>query len=117
MWRYPFLTISNEKGKTKTEEAPPVFGVPLSVSVERCRCHDGIKIPVVVRECIDFIEENGLKVEGIYRYVYIYLLFLHIPFIKTYPIILVYITENNNRSVVRTKSSIRNSATKYSSSI
>ena len=27
----------------------------------------GIKLPVVVRECIHFIEENGLNVEGIYR--------------------------------------------------
>jgi len=55
------------EGKVKVEEVPPVFGVPLSLAVERSRCHDGIKIPVVVRECIDFIEENGLKGEGIYR--------------------------------------------------
>ena len=44
-----------------------MFGVPLALAVERSRCHDGIKLPVVVRECIDYIEENGLKVEGIYR--------------------------------------------------
>ena len=44
-----------------------MFGVPLVLAVERSRCHDGIKLPVVVRECIDYIEENGLKVEGIYR--------------------------------------------------
>jgi len=37
------------------------------LAVERSRCHDGINLPVVVRECIDFIEEHGLTVEGIYR--------------------------------------------------
>jgi RalA-binding protein 1 len=37
------------------------------VAVERSKCHDGVKLPVVVRECIQFIEENGLNVEGIYR--------------------------------------------------
>lgn len=37
----------------------PVFGVPLSVAVERSMCHDGIELPVIVRECIDFVEENG----------------------------------------------------------
>jgi hypothetical protein len=50
----------------KTEESC-IFGVPLEVAVERSKCHDGIKLPVVVRDCIHFIEENGLSVEGIYR--------------------------------------------------
>ncbi|XP_014667813.1 PREDICTED: ralA-binding protein 1-A-like [Priapulus caudatus] len=45
----------------------PVFGVPLSLAVERSMCHDGIELPIIVRECIDFVEENGLKCEGIYR--------------------------------------------------
>ena len=53
-------------GKAKVEDRP-VFGIALAQAVERSRCHDGIKLPVVVRECIDFIEEHGLKVEGIYR--------------------------------------------------
>ena len=44
-----------------------MFGVPLELAVARSKCHDGIKLPVLVRECIDFIEENGIKVEGIYR--------------------------------------------------
>eukprot|EP00088_Acartia_fossae_P037044 TRINITY_DN3823_c0_g1_i10.p1 TRINITY_DN3823_c0_g1~~TRINITY_DN3823_c0_g1_i10.p1 ORF type:complete len:897 (-),score=332.25 TRINITY_DN3823_c0_g1_i10:478-3168(-) len=52
--------------KAKVEDRP-VFGIALAQAVERSRCHDGIKLPVVVRECIDFIEEHGLKVEGIYR--------------------------------------------------
>ena len=46
---------------------PPVFGVALEVAVERSRCHDGINLPVVVRECVDYIEAEGLTVEGIYR--------------------------------------------------
>ena len=37
----------------------PVFGIPLATAVERSKPHDGIQLPVVVRECIDFIEEHG----------------------------------------------------------
>jgi len=37
----------------------PVFGVPLSVALERTPSQDGVKLPVCVRECIDFIEEHG----------------------------------------------------------
>ena len=46
----------------------PIFGVPLEVAVERNRCHDGIPLPMVVRQCIDYIEEHGLMMEGVYRY-------------------------------------------------
>ncbi|XP_022238463.1 ralA-binding protein 1-like isoform X3 [Limulus polyphemus] len=45
----------------------PIFGVPLHVALERNRSHDGIEIPAVVRECIDYIEEHGLSCEGIYQ--------------------------------------------------
>lgn len=45
----------------------PVFGVPLAVAVERSKCHDGIELPAIFRECIDHIEEHGLQCEGIYR--------------------------------------------------
>ena len=37
----------------------PVFGVSLELAVLRSRCHDGIDLPVVVRNCIDYIEEFG----------------------------------------------------------
>ena len=37
----------------------PVFGVPLATAVERSKCHDGLQLPVVFRECIDYIEEFG----------------------------------------------------------
>ncbi|CAJ1099387.1 ralA-binding protein 1-like [Octopus vulgaris] len=45
----------------------PVFGVPLTLAVERSKCHDGIELPAIFRECIDYIEEHGLLCEGIYR--------------------------------------------------
>ncbi|XP_054708372.1 ralA-binding protein 1-like isoform X2 [Uloborus diversus] len=57
---------SNEQGNAGDEEKP-IFGIPLSLACERSKSHDGIEIPVVVRECIDYIEEHGLACEGIYR--------------------------------------------------
>lgn len=39
-------------------DAQPIFGVPLSAAVERSRCHDGVEIPLVVRDCIDYLQEH-----------------------------------------------------------
>lgn len=39
----------------------------LSVALERSCCHDGVTLPLVVRECIDYVEETGMAVEGIYK--------------------------------------------------
>lgn len=36
----------------------PVFGMSLGLAVERSKCHDGVKLPLVVRDCIDFLQEN-----------------------------------------------------------
>ena len=58
---------SEKSGKTEETKWPPIFGVPLELAVERNRCHDGVQLPVVVRQCINYIEEQGLHVEGIYR--------------------------------------------------
>lgn len=63
---------SKEKKKLKQPEFDiseelPIFGVPLAIAVERNPCHDGIKIPLVVRNCIDFIEKHGLVAEGVYK--------------------------------------------------
>ncbi|CAG9804886.1 unnamed protein product [Chironomus riparius] len=44
----------------------PIFGVSLGLAVERSRCHDGVKIPLVVRNCIDVIQEN-LQSEQVYK--------------------------------------------------
>merc|ERR1719300_2215570 len=60
----------NDKAGSQPAEVnsfPPIFGVALETAVERNRCHDGVNLPVVVRECVDYIESEGLTVEGIYR--------------------------------------------------
>ena len=40
-------------------EEQPIFGVPLHTAVERSKCHDGVEIPLVVRDCIDLVQEIG----------------------------------------------------------
>lgn len=37
----------------------PIFGIPLALAVERNKSHDGIELPAIVRECIDYVEECG----------------------------------------------------------
>lgn len=64
----------DKKSKTSVSEevlelgdVQPVFGVSVSLATERSRCHDGIDLPLVVRDCIDFLQEHGLKSEQIYK--------------------------------------------------
>ncbi|XP_078544263.1 ralA-binding protein 1 [Lissotriton helveticus] len=45
----------------------PVFGIPLIEAAERTMIYDGIRLPAVFRECIDYVEKHGMKCEGIYR--------------------------------------------------
>ncbi|KAJ1200367.1 hypothetical protein NDU88_004191 [Pleurodeles waltl] len=45
----------------------PVFGIPLIEAAERTMMYDGIRLPAVFRECIDYVEKHGMKCEGIYR--------------------------------------------------
>lgn len=46
----------------------PIFGVSISLATERSRCHDGIDLPLVVRDCIDFLQqEQSLKCDHIYK--------------------------------------------------
>ncbi|KAL0868613.1 hypothetical protein ABMA27_008073 [Loxostege sticticalis] len=47
--------------------ALPIFGVPLLQSVERSRCHDDSRLPLVVRDSIDYLQAHGLKSNQIYR--------------------------------------------------
>ncbi|XP_034948466.1 ralA-binding protein 1 [Chelonus insularis] len=61
-----------KKGKHVEEgidigEAQPIFGVSLHLAVERSRCHDGVELPLVVRNCIDYLEEFGMTTEGLYK--------------------------------------------------
>ena len=48
-------------------EECPIFGVALEVATARHKCHDGVALPLLVRQCVDFIEETALMQEGIYR--------------------------------------------------
>ncbi|KAG8176502.1 hypothetical protein JTE90_006339 [Oedothorax gibbosus] len=64
------LKLKDKKKKSIDEEIiedKVIFGIPLQVAVERSKSHDGINLPVIVREFIDYIEEHGLACEGIYR--------------------------------------------------
>ncbi|XP_048363128.1 ralA-binding protein 1 isoform X2 [Sphaerodactylus townsendi] len=66
-----------KKKKKPTQEAEipqmdvprlrPVFGIPLADAAERTLLYDGIRLPAVFRECIDYVEKYGMKCEGIYR--------------------------------------------------
>lgn len=63
-----------KKPTSETEPVPveaptfrPIFGAPLSEAVKRTALYDGIQLPAVFRECVDYIENYGMKCEGIYR--------------------------------------------------
>ncbi|KYM82657.1 RalA-binding protein 1 [Atta colombica] len=56
-----------DRKKGKHEEEQPIFGVSLHLAVERSCCHDGVKLPLVIRDCIDYVEEHGMNVEGLYK--------------------------------------------------
>uniref|UniRef100_A0AAV2JSK9 Rho-GAP domain-containing protein n=1 Tax=Knipowitschia caucasica TaxID=637954 RepID=A0AAV2JSK9_KNICA len=45
----------------------PVFGAPLGEAVKRTALYDAVQLPAVFRECVDYIENYGMKCEGIYR--------------------------------------------------
>uniref|UniRef100_A0A0N5CES3 Rho-GAP domain-containing protein n=1 Tax=Strongyloides papillosus TaxID=174720 RepID=A0A0N5CES3_STREA len=61
----------HKKGKKilsySTHRNKPVLGIPLREAVYSNKSHDGILVPVIVRLCIDYVNENGLDSEGIYR--------------------------------------------------
>uniref|UniRef100_A0A1Q3FXY1 Putative ral-gtpase effector rlip76 n=1 Tax=Culex tarsalis TaxID=7177 RepID=A0A1Q3FXY1_CULTA len=48
-------------------DAQPIFGVSLGLAVERSRCHDSVNLPLVVRDCIDYLQEHGLQSDQIYK--------------------------------------------------
>ncbi|XP_050546791.1 ralA-binding protein 1 [Daktulosphaira vitifoliae] len=62
----------NINGKTEIDtsalyENQPIFGVPLELSFERNPCHDDIHLPLVLRNCIDYVQLNGLCTDGVYK--------------------------------------------------
>lgn len=54
-------------GTTDLADALPIFGVDLEDACKRGRCHDGITIPLPVRECVDYVQAVGLNFEGVYK--------------------------------------------------
>ena len=62
------VSSSVQAAEGESSEATRVFGVPLEVAVARSKCHDGLRLPLAVRMCVDHIEEHGLMIEGVYRY-------------------------------------------------
>lgn len=66
-----------KKKKPSTEPEPvitevtvtfrPIFGASLVEAVRRTALYDGIQLPAIFRECVDYIESYGMKCEGIYR--------------------------------------------------
>lgn len=61
---------SKEKKGTETDKkliAKRVFGVPLNIAVANDPVSSDVRVPKFVYDCIKYVEENGLDVEGIYR--------------------------------------------------
>ncbi|KAI8488591.1 RalA-binding protein 1 [Branchiostoma belcheri] len=58
---------ADELSSPAREPPQPIFGIPLHEAVERSKLIDGIELPAIFRDCLDFIEERGLCTEGIYR--------------------------------------------------
>uniref|UniRef100_A0A7E4UML4 Rho-GAP domain-containing protein n=1 Tax=Panagrellus redivivus TaxID=6233 RepID=A0A7E4UML4_PANRE len=58
---------SSASSASKAVPTKPVLGVPLPVAVANNRCYDDVPLPAVMRTCIDYVEESGLDMEGIYR--------------------------------------------------
>ncbi|XP_076838399.1 ralA-binding protein 1 [Brachyhypopomus gauderio] len=66
--KQPSSTAEQEPVATETPDAVrPIFGAPLVEAVRRTALYDGIKLPAIFRECVDYIESYGMKCEGIYR--------------------------------------------------
>lgn len=57
----------NEAELLELGDAQPIFGVSLGLAVERSRCHDQINLPLVVRDCIDYLQEHGLLSPELYK--------------------------------------------------
>uniref|UniRef100_A0A8C7YVB1 RalA binding protein 1 n=1 Tax=Oryzias sinensis TaxID=183150 RepID=A0A8C7YVB1_9TELE len=60
-------TTEAEPVPVETPTFRPIFGAPLTEAVKRTALYDGIQLPAVFRECVDYIENYGMKCEGIYR--------------------------------------------------
>lgn len=39
----------------------------MGLAVVRGHCHDNVNLPLIVRDCIDYLQEHGLQNEHIYK--------------------------------------------------
>ncbi|TKS79539.1 RalA-binding protein 1 [Collichthys lucidus] len=60
-------TTEAEPVPVETPTFRPIFGAPLAEAIKRTALYDGIQLPAIFRECVDYIESYGMKCEGIYR--------------------------------------------------
>uniref|UniRef100_A0A672IWH5 Rho-GAP domain-containing protein n=1 Tax=Salarias fasciatus TaxID=181472 RepID=A0A672IWH5_SALFA len=60
-------TAEAEPVPVETPTFRPIFGAPLAEAVKRTALYDGLQLPAIFRECVDYIENYGMKCEGIYR--------------------------------------------------
>ncbi|XP_053186050.1 ralA-binding protein 1 [Scomber japonicus] len=60
-------TTEAEPVPVETPTFRPIFGAPLAEAIKRTALYDNIQLPAVFRECVDYIENYGMKCEGIYR--------------------------------------------------
>uniref|UniRef100_A0A7N8YB23 RalA binding protein 1 n=1 Tax=Mastacembelus armatus TaxID=205130 RepID=A0A7N8YB23_9TELE len=60
-------TTEAEPVPVETPTFRPIFGAPLAEAIKRTALYDGIQLPAIFRECVDYIENYGMKCEGIYR--------------------------------------------------
>lgn len=60
-------TAEAEPVPVETPTFRPIFGAPLAEAIKRTALYDGLQLPAVFRECVDYIESYGMKCEGIYR--------------------------------------------------
>ncbi|XP_054624793.1 ralA-binding protein 1 [Dunckerocampus dactyliophorus] len=63
----PVVVAEAEAVPVEAPTVRPIFGAPLVEAVKRTALYDGIQLPAIFRECVDYIENYGMKCEGIYR--------------------------------------------------
>lgn len=39
----------------------------MGLAVVRGHCHDNVNLPLIVRDCIDYLQEHGLQSDQIYK--------------------------------------------------
>ena len=63
----PELVKNKLEALTLEQKKNFVFGIPLQEVVTNTRASGAFEIPLLVRRCVDYVEQIGMKEEGIYR--------------------------------------------------